>query len=159
MTVERFNPQQILHYRTIATVDEQEVRSFSEPLVVVHYDGDNEHIQAKVEPFSTNHSAKLQLTFAEKIQYYKKKVRRSALYKNDHRDVVSVDTAGDGDYILEKVVPTDYSDGIGQELADFNTGFTTKPVTAFADINSFFQGFFYDISPADLADMTAEINS
>lgn len=161
MAVPSYNPQHVLHYRSMVDAgnNNSEINALSEPVVVIHSDGENKHTQIKVVPFSYVHVDKAALTFAEKVQYFRKKIRRAALHVGGVNIEVSNVLANTSVVLSQTTDAIDYSDGIIQEMADFNTGFITKPVTDFGgDIDRFFRSHFIDMSPDSLAEVNAEIN-
>ena len=154
----QYNNQNILHYRNMSRVDEDAVNAMIEPLVIIKNDEENQHIQIKVTPFNYNNSDKNLLSFIEKAQYFKQKIRRSILGETS---VSNEDIAPNTNITLVHLINYyDLSDGIVDEYNEFLNGLNNGGDTGGFDnnISGLFGTYFLDMSPDSLTELTDAIN-
>jgi|SaaInlStandDraft_4_1057021.scaffolds.fasta_scaffold15299_3 hypothetical protein len=114
-------PQGIHHFRTIDTVNEDYFTTF-DPVVVVKSNDDGNHVQIKIVPFNANNGNKRNLSFREKMQYFKRTVRKK--FGTRGNSVLSRAVA-DETVVMKNQEITISIETIGTDFSEFSTGFNT----------------------------------
>jgi len=143
----------------MSRIDEGTIASMIEPLVIIKANEENQHVQIKVTPFNHTNTDKEILSFADKIQYYRTKVRQSILGESD---VTDSDVAANTTVTMLHIIDYyDLIDGISDEFNEFVDGLNNGGDTGGFDndITGFFGKYFLDLNTDSLAELTAAINA
>ena len=140
--------QVILHYRKFELLNETEINAHSDSIVVISSNADRKHEQIRVVPFNTSNEDKGSLSFADKLQYFKREIRNSrgsdVTIQKENLAVVVQTLA---DFFTGK-------DGLDDEYDDFITGFNGKTYTGYENnLNGFFGDNFVDLSEDTYTDL------
>lgn len=146
--------QFIFHYGKFELLNESQINSQNDSIVVISSNAEHKHEQIRVVPFNSANEDKASLSFVEKLKYFKRDIRNPRGNSVDHK---SENLA-----VVVKNLENFFTgaDGLEDEYADFLSGFNGKTYTGYENnISSFFGDNFVDLSEEvinDLADGLAQ---
>lgn len=148
----KLSERKILHYLDVKFVDDKLIKQNTNvgPLVVLQC-ANGSHVQVKVSPFNSFNQEKEELSFAEKMKFYKKKTR-SLMSKPRY-----VTEDAPNYTVLAEIISNyfDLRDGTEQELAEFTSGIGHPITTGYEnDYVGFFGNKFVDFDQTSLSEIT-----
>lgn len=139
--------RKIMHYidaKFMGAADEKMIRdSVNDGPIVVFQSYEGKHVQVKVSPFNAFNQSKEELSFVDKMQYYRKKTT-SRMYQPKEETISEPNYA-----VLSEIISNyfDLRDGTEQEMAEFNQGISQPIYTGFEnDYDGFFVNKFVDFN-------------
>lgn len=158
MEINLLAEQKIFHYNKMATIDEATINNEPDSIVIIAENAQHKHEQIRVLPFNAANVDKNALSFADKVQYFKKEVRPLRGDEGANPVVVVPENLA----IVTTTITSFFTpeDGLDDEFALFVDGFTNKPESGYgANIDGFFTDIFVDISEGTIAELESGLAS